>query len=127
MIGELLLACLVTVVVETALFCLFGYRSRDEILVVVCTNVITNLLLNLVLSGIFFSVSGRMIVLGELIVIAVETAIYTFAFGRFGKVLALTIMANLLSVFLGLLLFTGCRKELIPDNLNSIEFARNPM
>ena len=127
MIGDLLLACVVTVIVETALFWLFGYRSRDEILVVVCTNVITNLLLNLVLSGIFFSVSGRMIVLGELIVIAVETAIYTFAFGRFGKVLALTIMANLLSVFLGLLLFTGCRKALIPDDLNSIEFARKPM
>ena len=52
MIGDLLLACLVTVIVETALFWLFGYRSRDEILVVVCTNVITNLLLNLVLSGV---------------------------------------------------------------------------
>ena len=51
MIGDLLLACVVTVIVETALFWLFGYRSRDEILVVVCTNVITNLLLNLVLSG----------------------------------------------------------------------------
>ena len=124
MIAELFLACLVTVIVETALFWLFGYRSRDEILVVVCTNVITNLLLNLVLSGIFFSVSGRMIVIGELIVIAVETAIYTFAFERFGKVLALTIMANLLSVFLGLLLFMGCGKALIPDDLNSIESAR---
>ena len=124
MIGELLLACLVTVIVETALFWLFGYRSRDEILVVVCTNVITNLLLNLVLSGTFFSVSGRMIVLGELIVIAVETAIYTFAFGRFGKVLALTILANVLSVFLGLLLFTGCRKALIPDDLHAVGFAR---
>ena len=124
MIGELLLACLVTVIVETALFWLFGYHGRDEILVVVCTNVITNLLLNLVLSGIFFSVSGRMIVLGELVVIAIETAVYTFAFGRFGKVLALTILANVLSVFLGLLLFTGCRKALIPDDLNALGFAR---
>ena len=112
-----------TVIAEAALFWLFGYRSRDEMLVVVCTNVITNLLLNLVLSGIFFSVSGRMIVLGELIVIAVETVIYTFAFGRFGKVLALTILANVLSVFLGLLLFTGCRKALIPDDLNALGFA----
>ena len=124
MIGDLLLACLVTVIAETALFCLFGYRSRDEILVVVCTNIITNLLMNLVLSGIFFSVSGRMIVLGELIVIAVETAIYTFAFGRFGKVLALTAAANLLSVFFGMLLFTGCRKALIPNDLNAVGFAR---
>ena len=124
MIGDLMLACVVTVIAETALFWLFGYHGRDEILVVVCTNVITNLLLNLVLSGIFFSVSGRMIVLGELVVIAIETAVYTFAFGRFGKVLALTILANVLSVFLGLLLFTGCRKALIPDDLNALGFAR---
>ena len=123
MIAELFLACLVTVIVETALFWLAGYRSRDEILVVVCTNVITHLLLNLVLSGIFFSVWGWMIVVGELIVIVIETAIYTFAFGPFGKVLALTIMANLLSVFLGLLLFTGCRKALIPDDLYALGFA----
>lgn len=113
MITELFLACLVTVIVETALFWLFGYRSRDEILVVVCTNVITNLLLNLVLSGIFFSVCGWMIVLGELIVIVMETAIYSFAFGRFGKVIALTIAANVLSVFIGLLLFMGTRAVLI--------------
>ena len=125
MIGDLLLACLVTVIAETALFWLAGYRSRDDILVVVCTNVITNLLLNLGLSGIFFSVWGWMIVLGELIVIAVETAIYTFAFGRFGKVLALTIMANLLSVFLGLLLFMGDGKALIPDDLRTFGFARD--
>ena len=124
MIRDLFLACLVTVVVETALFWLAGYRSRDEILVVVCTNVITNLLLNLVLSGIFFSVSGRMIVLGELVVIAVETAIYTFAFGRFGKVLALTVTANLLSVFVGMLLFMGCGKALIPEDLSAFGFAR---
>jgi hypothetical protein len=114
MIGDLLLACVVTVIAETALFWLFGYRGRDEIIVVVCTNVITNLLLNLVLSGIFFSVWGWMIVLGELVVIAVETAVYTYAFGRFGKVLALTAAANVLSVLIGLLLLTGTRAVLIP-------------
>lgn len=123
MIAELFPACLVTVIVETALFWLLGYRSRDEILVIVCTNVITNLLLNLVLSGIFFSVWGWMIVVGELIVIIIETAIYTFAFGRFGKVLALTIAANVLSVFIGLLLFMGARAVLIPWKAGAIGSA----
>ena len=124
MIRDLLLACLITVVVEPALCWLFGYRSRAEGLVVVCTNVITSLLLYLTLSGLFFPVWGRTIVLGELLVMTIETAIYTFAFGRFGKALALTVTANLLSVFLGLLLFTGCRKALIPDDLNALGFAR---
>ena len=124
MIGDLFLACLVTAVVETALFWLFGYRSRDEILVVVCTNVITNLLLNLVLSGAFFSVTGYMMRIGELLVIMVETAIYTAAFERFGKVLALTVAANLLSVFVGMLLFMGCGKALIPEDLSAFGFAR---
>ena len=123
MIGDLLLACVVTVIAETALFWLLGYRSRDEMLVLVCTNVITNLLLNLVLSGIFFSVSGRMIVLGELVVIAVETAVYTYAFGRFGKVLALTAAANVLSVVIGLLLLTGTRAVLIPWKESVVGFA----
>ena len=123
MIGEMLLACLVTVVVETAVFWLAGYRSRDEILVVVCTNVVTNLVLNLVLSGMFFTVWGRTIVLGELLVVAAETAIYTFAFERFGKVLALTLAANLLSVFIGMLLFMGDGKEMISSDLSMFGFA----
>lgn len=125
MIGDLFVACLVTVVVETAIFWLAGYRSRDEVLVVVCTNVVTNLVLNLVLSGMFFTVWGRTIMLGELLVVAAETAIYTFAFERFGKVLALTLAANLLSVFIGMLLFMGCSKELIPDDLRTFGFARD--
>ena len=125
MIGDLFLACLVTVLVETAVFCLAGYRRRDEILVVVCTNVITNLVLNLVLFGPFFPVSDYMMRIGELLVIAVETAIYTAAFGRFGKMLALTVAANLLSVFVGMVLFMGDGKEMVPNDLSVFGFARD--
>ena len=123
MIGDLFLACLVTVVVETAIFWLAGYRSRDEVLVVVCTNVVTNLVLNLVLSGLFFSVTGYMMRIGELLVITVETVIYTAAFGRFGKVLALTTAANMLSVFIGMVLFMGDGKEMISSDLSMFGFA----
>ena len=125
MIGDLFLACLITVVVETAIFWLAGYRSRDEVLVVICTNVVTNLVLNLALSGLFFPVWGRTIVLGELLVIAVETAIYTAAFGRFGKVLALTMAANMLSVFVWAFLFMGDGKELVSSDLSMFGFARD--
>ena len=124
MFGDLYLACLVTVLVEPAIFWLAGYRSRDEVLVVICTNVVTNLVLNLVLYGPFFQVSGSMMRMGELLVIAVETAIYTIAFGRFGKMLALTVAANLLSVFIGMFFFMGDHKQLIPDDLRAFGFAR---
>ena len=125
MIGDLFLACLVTVVVETAIFWLAGYRSRDEVLVVVCTNVVTNLVLNLILFGGLFEASGYAMRIGELLVIAVETAIYTAAFGRFGKVLTLTVAANLLSVFVGMLLFMGDGKEMVPSDLSVFGFARD--
>ena len=125
MIGDLFLACLVTVVVETAIFWLAGYRSRDEVLVVVCTNVVTNLVLNLILFGGLFEASGYAMRIGELLVIAVETAIYTAAVGRFGKVLALTVAANLLSVFVGMLLFMGDGKEMVPNDLSVFGFARD--
>ena len=49
------LACLLTVAVEVAFFALCGYRNRLSLLVVVCSNVITNLLLNLT---ILFAFSG---------------------------------------------------------------------
>ena len=39
------LACLLTVAVETAFLAAFGYRDRLALIVIVCANVITNLLL----------------------------------------------------------------------------------
>ena len=37
------LACLLTVVVETAFFAAFGYRDRYALTVIVCANIVTNL------------------------------------------------------------------------------------
>ena len=45
----ILLACLLTVVLEGAFLALCGYRDRFSLTVVVCANIITNLLLNLAL------------------------------------------------------------------------------
>ena len=43
----LFLACALTVLIETPILVCAGYRGRDEVTVVVCANVVTNLLLNL--------------------------------------------------------------------------------
>lgn len=99
----LLLFCLLTVVLETAFFWMFGYDSRDEMTVVVCANVLTNLILNLLLMPAIHR-SMPMILAAEALVVAVEYVIYCFAFGRGWKLLVLTFAANAISFGFGLLI-----------------------
>ena len=97
------LACLLTVLIEGAFFALLGYRDRFCLTVIVCANVITNLLLNLAFR-IGLPYRPVWIALGELSVVAAEYAIYAKAFGPSKRLLLLTLAANCLSFGLGLLL-----------------------
>ena len=95
-------ACLLTVAIETALFAFFGYRNRNAVVIVICANVITNLLLNLTL---FLLPDYRSILVpaGEIAVVLTEYCIYAAAFGHSGKLFVLTAMANALSYMTGCL------------------------
>ena len=99
------LACLLTVLIEGAFFAALGYRDRYSLTVVVCANVITNLLLNLTIWLAFSGQPGGWIYLMEAAVVAAEYAVYAVAFGRSWKLLLLTLAANCLSYGIGLLLF----------------------
>ena len=92
----LLLFCLIAVIFETAFFWMFGYDSRDERTVVACTNVLTTLGMNLLMIPNGYR-SIPTVVAAELVLIAVEFAVYSIAFGRSWKLLLLTITANALS------------------------------
>ena len=92
----LLLFCMIAVIFETAFFWMFGYDSRDERMVVACTNVLTTLAMNLMMIPNGYQ-SIPFVVAAELILIAVEFGIYSIAFGRSGKLLLLTIAANAIS------------------------------
>ena len=98
------LACLLTVAVETGFFAAFGYRDRYALTVIVCANVVTNLLLNL---GIWLAGGsvGVWIYLLETLVVAAEYAVYAIAFRPGWKLFALTLAANCISYGLGLLIF----------------------
>lgn len=100
---SLFLACALTVLIEVPFLALFGYRSRYEVTVTVCANVVTNLTLNLCLRFLLppslWSVAG-----GEVAVVLAEAALYRIAFGRRGGLFPLTLAANALSFGLGLLL-----------------------
>lgn len=90
---NLVLACTLTVLIETPFLALSGYRSKDEITVTVCANVATNLLLNLGLS----MYPGAPVLLAEAAVVLSEYAVYALAFGRSKRLFSLTLAANLLS------------------------------
>lgn len=99
------LVCLLTVAVESAFLAAFGYRDRQALTVIVCANVITNLLLNLAIMVAFRGDPGAWIYPMEALVVAAEYAVYAVAFGRSWKLFLLTLAANLLSYGLGLLIF----------------------
>ncbi len=99
------LACILTVLIEGAFFVILGYRDRYALTVIVCVNVITNLLLNLTIYLVFSGQPGYWIYGMELLVVLAEYAIYAVAFGRSRKLILLTLAANLLSYGAGLLIF----------------------
>ena len=102
----LFVACLLTVLIETPLLYLWGWRDRGAVIVVVCGNVISNLLLNLTLLLAFPGRSaGGWIYLLEALVVAGEYAVYALFSRPSWKLLLQTFAANLLSYALGLLIF----------------------
>ena len=98
-------ACLLTVLLETGLFYVLGYREKDDMTIVACANVITNLTLNLTISLLIPRGPGFWLALMEGIVVAVEYLIYARAFGASKRLFLQTLAANLLSYGAGVLLF----------------------
>ncbi|MBQ2062062.1 MAG: hypothetical protein II458_05230 [Oscillospiraceae bacterium] len=100
---RIFLACALTVLIETPFLALWGYRKRDELIVIVCANVVTNLLLNLLLWRVP-SLYGPAVYGLEALVVAAEFGIYRLAFGPRRGLFWLTLAANALSYGLGLLI-----------------------
>ena len=98
-------ACFLTVLIEVPFLALFGFRSRNDLTVTVCTNVITNLLLNVCIQLAFSGQPGAWICLLEGIVILSEYVIYAAAFGRSLRLALLTLAANCISYGIGCLIF----------------------
>ncbi len=99
-----LIACGLTVLIETGFFLLLGWRDRDRITVVVCANIASNLLLNLALNALVPR-SAFTVALGELSVAALEYAAYACLCGRSRRLALQTLLANALSFGTGVLLY----------------------
>ena len=98
------LACTLTFVVETPFLLLCGVRGKYCAVIIVCVNIVTNLLLNLFVSLVLPS-PGAWALLLEAAVVAAEYAVYAAAFGRSARLFALTLAANLLSYAAGIIVF----------------------
>ena len=96
--------CLLTVVIELTFLMLCGYRSGYEITVIICVNVISNLLLNLLVIHVFEGRQGLLEIPLEACVVALEYAVKASAFGRGSRLFRLTLIANMLSYGAGLVL-----------------------
>lgn len=98
------LACALTVAVEAPFLLLCGVRGKYCAPIIICVNIVSNLLLNLVVAFILPS-PGAWALLLEAAVVAAEYAVYAAAFGGSARLLALTLAANLLSYTVGLIVF----------------------
>ncbi len=97
-------ACILTVFLETGLFYLLGYRKKDDVTIVVCANVITNLVLNLTIAWFFPGGPGAFLLLLEIAVVIAEYLIYAKAFGATNRLFGQTLAANVLSYAAGVVL-----------------------
>ena len=103
----ILLACVLTVVIELVFFLLIGKRSRDFAFVCVLINIATNLTLNLILSLLYAAGwYGNLQVIGlEVLVVLAEYRVYALLEGKSRKLMLLTIAANAITYGLGLVIF----------------------
>ena len=100
------LACLLTVLTETPFLMLFGFRSMDAVTVIICANIVSNLLLNLALLCCPWLYAPASLALLECTAAAFETAVYSRAFGFSWRLLLLVLAANILSFVAGVLFFS---------------------
>ena len=107
--NSLLLPLLLTILIEVIVAILLGYKKRDEILLVILANIITNPALNylLILNNYLrvFKYSALVILL-EILVVLIEWQILYFALKKpRSKLFILSLAMNTASFLLGLLIF----------------------
>ena len=105
-----LLRALLTTLIEVGLALLFGYREKKEIITIVITNLITQILLNLFMAVADVSMGGYawllLFPLGEGIVWLIEMIVYLIAIKRKPKwkLIIYTLLANGITFVLGIIM-----------------------
>ena len=97
-------SCILTVAVEVAIFRLFGWKDKWGLIIVALLNVITSLALGLLLSFFYVFNLAPAVIIVECLIYIFEFAIYRIALGTDRPLALVTLVANLLSCAVTLLL-----------------------
>ncbi len=98
-------ACILTVIIEVFWMRVFGYKRPLDLGIIALSNVVTNVALNTFLDLVPDAFDAPWLIILELLVVVVEYLIYRKAFGPSRRLLILTFFANVLSFFLGALIY----------------------
>lgn len=103
----MLLACALTVALETGFFLIIGYIDKPFIAMCICANVITNLTLNLLITVLYrFGADISVAVYPlEILAVAAEYVLYSLIKRRSWSLFLLTLAANVISYCAGLAIF----------------------
>lgn len=94
------LAFTLTALIETGLFYVLGYRDRKTLVLIAAVNVLSNILLNLSFRYLSYE---RFLVPGEILVVICEYLAYASYMKGSLKLFLITLCANLLTFFIGLI------------------------
>ena len=92
-----------TALIETVFFRAAGFRDKDFLLLSAAVNLMTNLSLNLILNLTGWGTVGVLFL--EAAVVGSEYLCYSSAEGRSARLFLLTFAANLVSFFMGVLIY----------------------
>ncbi len=108
----LLIACLLTVLIETVFLMLVGLNKKEQIPIIICVNIVSNIVLNLVLMVLPLDLSYHLrqwiaaLAVLEATVVFCEYFVYRGAFGDLKRLFLKTFFANMLSLAVGCLLMS---------------------
>lgn len=108
-ITTILAGLILTCTFEGILFYIFGYKTKKFIIVSILANIFTNLALNFTIY--FFDLVNSdqywiYFIVGETLVVIVESIIYLSFFKKKYELIPLTFSANALTILLGFLFYT---------------------
>lgn len=100
-------ALILTLIIETTILLILGFKSYKIYIICIITNIITNLSLNIILENVYFEsflLYAINVIILELFVLIIEAVVYYLYLKHIKKALFISLMLNSSSFLIGLLI-----------------------